>query len=80
MEGASYLSFFDTDGFGRTGRGITCVRSHGRFRRKIFPNEKVARRLADIEYITSFSNAMISAKKGNRYGETVLCCWVKAVS
>lgn len=43
-------------------------------------NEKIARRLRAIEYITSFSDELIPSTNGNLIEERVLGCWVKAIS
>ena len=43
-------------------------------------NEKIAQRLKDIDYITSFADEPNPATKDDSIEETVLVCWVKAIS
>lgn len=43
-------------------------------------NEKIAQRLKNIDYITSFADEPNPATKDNSIEETVLVCWVKAIS
>lgn len=43
-------------------------------------NEKIAQRLKDIDYITSFADESNPATKDDSIEETVLVCWVKAIS
>ena len=43
-------------------------------------NEKIAQRLKDIDYITSFADEANPATEDDSIEETVLVCWVKAIS
>lgn len=43
-------------------------------------NEKIAQRLKDIDYITSFADEPNPATKDDSIEETALVCWVKAIS
>ena len=43
-------------------------------------NEKIAQRLKDIDYITSFADEANSATEDDSIEATVLVCWVKAIS
>ena len=42
-------------------------------------NEKIVKRLEDIDYITSLTEEAIVSTKQDRGEETALVCWVKAV-
>ena len=42
-------------------------------------NEKIVKRLENIDYITSLTEESIASTKQDRKGTTVLVCWVKAV-
>ena len=43
-------------------------------------NEKIAQRLKDIDYITSFADEANPATEDDSIEATVLVCWVKAIS
>lgn len=42
-------------------------------------NEKIMKRLENIDYITSLTEESIASAKQDRKEATVLVCWVKAV-